>query len=118
MDILEYEKEIKRLEFELYVEKRKYYFEKLISTAWFFGEYEKFKIKTNKMIVSEYTGGSSCDYRNYKLYICDKDNFKIAWNVSEISISLFNTIISELYENEDDCSDFENFLKLLIENER
>lgn len=116
MESREIKEKIEELQYELYKKEQEYFFNKLLISGWFFGEYTKFKEKTGLMIQTEYLGGDTCDYKNYKLSIIKQKYFKRKWGFEEISSFLFDRVIKDLYEEKEHTNDFASFISDLISN--
>ena len=69
------------------------------------------------MILAEYCGGSSSDYKNYKLSFINKKDFKSEWNLQELPIDLFNYVIVDFYKNREFADDFKSFVSDMILNQ-
>ena len=112
---LDIQKQISDLELELYRRSEEYSFNKLLIEGWFYGEYTKFKTKTEQVIVAEYLGQSSMDAKNYKLSIVSAEEFKQG-RLQEISLFTFNRVIENLYHKREHTNDFKSFIAELILN--
>lgn len=75
--IKQYESEIRSLEAKLFEVKNKYYLERLFAKGFFIDEYNNFKERTGKILITTYLDGSSMDINNYSFKIVDK-NYKMS----------------------------------------